>query len=165
MEMLEATIEELRGKAVRADVDPEIRLPIPARLPEAYVASVNQRLVLYKRLSSCRDDAEVDGIRDELLDRFGPLPVEAQNLIEVIRLKIVARKLGILAIDAQRGELVVTASDTTTLDPQRLVNLMTQAKSGVRVAPGHKIFAPAPAGEPILLVGAARRLLANLTGG
>ncbi len=108
MEMLEETIEELRGKAIRADVDPEIRLPIPARLPEAYVASVNQRLVLYKRLSSCRDDAEVDGIRDELLDRFGALPVEAQNLLEVIRLKIVARKLGILAIDAQRGELVVT---------------------------------------------------------
>ena len=71
----------------------EIRLPIPARLPEAYVASVNQRLVLYKRLASCRDDAEVDGIRDELLDRFGALPVEVQNLIEVIRLKIVARRL------------------------------------------------------------------------
>ena len=117
MEMLEQTIDELRGKAVAADVDPEIRLPVPARLPEAYVASVNQRLVLYKRLSSCRDDAEVDGIRDELLDRFGELPVEAQNLIEVIRLKIVARKLGILAIDAQRGELVLTAADTTTLDP------------------------------------------------
>ena len=42
---------------------------------------------------------------------------------------------------------------------------MTQASSGVRVAPGHKIYAPAPAGEPIPLVGAARRLLANLGGG
>ena len=127
--------------------------------------SVNQRLVLYKRLSSCRDDAEVDGIRDELLDRFGELPAEAQNLIEVIRLKIVARKLGILAIDAQRGELVLTAADSTKLDPQRLVNLMTQAKSGVRVAPGHKIFAPAPEGDPAELVAAARRLLANLGAG
>ena len=165
LEMLEQTIDELRGKVATADVDPEIRLPIPARLPEAYVASVNQRLVLYKRLASCRDDAEVDGIRDELLDRFGELPVEATNLIEVIRLKILARKLGIVAIDAQRGELVLTAADTTRLDPQRLVNLMTQARSGVRVAPGHKIFAPAPQGDPVALVGAARRLLANLGAG
>jgi len=163
MEMLEQTIEELRGKAVATEIDPEIRLPIPARLPEAYVPSVNQRLVLYKRLASCRDDAEVDGVRDELLDRFGALPVEAQNLIEVIRLKIVARRLGIVAVDAQKGELVLTAADTTTLDPQKLVNLMTHARSGVRVAPGHKIFAPAPPGEPIQLVGAARRLLANLS--
>jgi transcription-repair coupling factor (superfamily II helicase) len=87
------------------------------------------------------------------------------NLIEVIRLKILARKLGILAIDAQRGELVLTAADSTKLDPQRLVNLMTQARSGVRVAPGHKIFAPAPEGDPSELVGAARRLLANLGAG
>jgi transcription-repair coupling factor (superfamily II helicase) len=164
MEMLEQTIDELRGRAVAAEVDPEIRLPVPARLPEAYLPSVNQRLVLYKRLSSCRDDGEVDAIRDELLDRFGELPAEAQNLIEVIRLKIVARKLGILAIDTQRGELVITAADSTNLDPQRLVNLMTQARSGVRVAPGHKIFAPAPEGDAAELVGAARRLLANLGG-
>ncbi|HEY8154583.1 MAG TPA: transcription-repair coupling factor [Myxococcota bacterium] len=165
MEMLEQTIDELRGKVATAEVDPEIRLPVPARLPEAYVPSVNQRLVLYKRLSSCRDDAEVDGIRDELLDRFGELPVETKNLIEVIRLKILARKLGIVAIDAQRGELVLTAADDTRLDPQRLVNLMRQARSGVRVAPGHKIFAPAPQGEPAALVAAARRLLANLGAG
>jgi transcription-repair coupling factor (superfamily II helicase) len=163
MEMLEQTIDELRGKAVAAEIDPEIRLPVPARLPESYVASVNQRLVLYKRLASCRDDDEVDGIRDELLDRFGPLPDPAHNLIEVIRLKIAARRLGIVAIDAQRGELVLTAGEDTRLDPQRLVNLMTQARSGVRVAPGHKIFAPAPAGDAPALVGAAQRLLANLS--
>ena len=60
---------------------------------------------------------------------------------------------------------MLTAADTTRLDPQRLVNLMTQAKSGVRVAPGHKIFAPAPQGDPVALVGAARRLLANLGAG
>jgi transcription-repair coupling factor (superfamily II helicase) len=162
MEMLEQTIDELRGKTVSAEIDPEIRLPIPARLPEAYVGSVNQRLVLYKRLSSCREDADVDAIRDELLDRFGVLPPEAESLIEVIRLKIAARKLGIVAVDVQRGELVVTAGSETRVDPQRLVNLMTQAKSGVRVAPGHKIFAPLPKGDPDAVVGAARRLLANL---
>jgi transcription-repair coupling factor (superfamily II helicase) len=133
-------------------------------LPEAYVGSVNQRLVLYKRLASCRDDAEVDAIRDELLDRFGALPAEARSLLDVIRLKILARRLGIVAIDAQRGELVLTAGDDTRLDPQRLVNLMTQAGSGVRVAPGHKIFAPAPKSDAESLVGAARRLLANLGG-
>jgi transcription-repair coupling factor (superfamily II helicase) len=165
LEMLEQTIDELRGKVAAAEVDPEIRLPVPARLPEAYVASVNQRLVLYKRLASCRDDSEVDGIRDELLDRFGELPPETQNLTQVIRLKILARRLGILAIDVQRGELVLTAADATRLDPQRLVNLMTQAQSGVRVAPGHKIFAPAPQGDPVALVTAARRLLANLGAG
>jgi transcription-repair coupling factor (superfamily II helicase) len=162
MEMLRETIDELRGEVHEPEIDPEIRLPVPARLPEDYVPDVNQRLVLYKRLASCRDDAEVERIRDELLDRFGPMPVLAENLIEVIRLKIQARRLGVAAIDQQQGEIVLTAAEQTRVDPQRLVNLLTQAGAGLRVAPGHKIHAPAPKGGPQKLFRATRRLLANL---
>jgi transcription-repair coupling factor (superfamily II helicase) len=162
MEMLQETMDELRGEAHEAEIDPEIRLPVPARLPEDYVPDVSQRLVLYKRLASCRDDSEVDRIRDELLDRFGAMPAEAENLVEVIRLKIYARRLGVAAIDQQKGEIVLTAAEKTHVDPQRLVNLLTQARSGLRVTPGHKIYAPAPQGGPDKLFRATRRLLANL---
>jgi transcription-repair coupling factor (superfamily II helicase) len=168
MEMLQETIDELRGQSHAAEIDPEIRLPVAARLPEDYVAVVNQRLVLYKRLASCRDDAEVDRIRDELLDRFGALPADAENLLQVIRLKILAARLGIAAIDAGRGELVLSAAPTTNVDPQRLVNLLTQANGGLRVTPDHRIHAPLPAAagaDPAELFAAARRLLANLAGG
>jgi len=165
MEMLEATIDELRGKGHEVEVDPEIRLPVPARLPEAYVAAVSQRLVLYKRLASCRDDDEIARIRDELLDRFGRLPPETENLLDVIRLKIVARRLGIVAIDVARGEIVLTAGECTHVDPKRLLNLLRQGGGGLRVAPNHKIYAPLPKRSgPEALFGAARRLLDNLGG-
>jgi len=164
MEMLEEAIEELRGKPPRDEVDPEIRLPVAARLPESYVPDVNQRLVLYKRLASAPDGNDLDRVRDELLDRFGPLPEEAQHLIEVIRLKIAARSLGIAALEVARGELVLTASRTTQIDPQRLVNLMTQPASGIRVAPDHRILAPLPAADPRpeALFDAARAVLEQL---
>src|SRR5262249_49183914 len=112
MEMLQDTIDELRGTLREAEVDPEIRLPaaapgrrVPASRPEASAPDVSQRRILYKRLASCRDDAEVARIRDELLDRFGALPAEALNLLDVIRVKIRARRLGVVAIDAARGEI------------------------------------------------------------
>ncbi len=162
MEMLEQTIDELRGVMRDPEIDPEIRLPIPARLPDDYVPSVNQRLVLYKRLASCREDAEVDRIRDEILDRFGPLPAVGENLLRVIRLKVMARKLGVLAVDSANGEIVLTAAESTKIDPQLLVNLMTQAGSGLRVSPGHKIHAPALTRDPIEMCDAAQRLLVNL---
>jgi transcription-repair coupling factor (superfamily II helicase) len=162
MEMLERTIDELRGVAHETEIDPEIRLPVPARLPEAYVSAVNQRLVLYKRLASCRDEAEIERIRDEILDRFGPLPIEAENLFGVIRLKILARRLGVAAVDLADGEFVLSAAQTSKVDPERLLNLLTQAGGGMRVTPGHKIYAPAPSREPDLLIDSARRLLANL---
>jgi transcription-repair coupling factor (superfamily II helicase) len=160
--MLEETMDELRGKPRETELDPEIRLPIPARLPEAYVSAVSQRIVLYKRLASCRDDAEVDRIRDELLDRYGALPSEAEGLLEVIRLKIRARQLGVVTVDLRNGEIVLTAGEQSKVDPKRLLNLLKQAGAGMRVAPDHKIYAPAPDGDSTALFAAARNLLANL---
>ncbi len=165
MEMLAETIDELRGNARTAEVDPEIRLPVAARLPEDYVADVSQRLVLYKRLASAPDDAEVDTIRDELLDRYGPLPPEAEQLVEVIRLKIAARGLGVAAVDFRAGEIALTAGPQTRIDPKRLLNLMSRAASGVRVTPDQKIFARTASAEPSDLFAAARGLLQRLGAG
>jgi transcription-repair coupling factor (superfamily II helicase) len=164
MQMLEETIEELRGKVREAEIDPEIRLPVTARLPEAYVPEISQRLVLYKRLASARDDAEVDRVRDEILDRYGPLPADAENLLRVIRLKIAARRLGVAVVELVRGEIVLTAGVSPHIDPKRLVNLLTQAGGGLRVAPDHKIYLAVPSGEPAVLFESAGRLLANLAG-
>jgi transcription-repair coupling factor (superfamily II helicase) len=165
MDMLAETVEEMRGNVREAQLDPEIRLPVAARLPDRYVEDVSQRLVLYKRLASSPDDADVDRIRDELLDRYGPLPGEAEQLLEVIRLKIRARELGIAAVDWARGEIVMTAGPATRIDPKRLVGLMTRAGSGIRVAPDHKIYAPAETPDPEVLFPAAHRLLQRLSGG
>ena len=79
----------------------------------------------------------------------------------MIRIKTRARALGITAIDLARGELVLTAATTTKVDPQLLVNLMTQGGGGLRVSPGHKIHAPAPK-DPSQLFVATRQLLVNL---
>jgi len=164
MEMLEETIEELRGNLPEDSVDPEIRLPVAARLPDDYVPDVSQRLVLYKKLSSARDGHEVDRIRDEILDRYGAMPPDAENLVQVIRLKILARRIGVASITVVRGELVLQVSEKSRIDPQRLVALLTHGGSGIRVSPDHRIHAPAPGpegGAPALF-DAARETLRRL---
>jgi transcription-repair coupling factor (superfamily II helicase) len=149
MELLEETIEELRGNIAKVEIDPEIRLPVVARLPEAYVSDVSQRLVLYKRLASSRNETELGYVRDEILDRYGALPADAENLLGVIRLKIMARSLGVVGISTGRGELVLTVAESANIDPQRLVSLLTRAGANIRVSPDHKIRAPGPpAGSP-----------------
>ena len=163
LSMLEATIDELRGKPHEAEVDPEIRLPVTARLPESYVSAVSQRLVLYKRLASAPDEADLERIRDEILDRYGALPQEATNLVGVIRLKVLARNLGVGSVDLVRGELVLATGASSRVDPERLVNLLTQAGSGVHVTADHRILAPAPQeADADLLLASAERLLRDL---
>ena len=133
-------------------------------MPDMKIGAHLDRYVLYKRLASAPDDVEVDRIRDEILDRYGPLPPEARALLDVIRLKIAARRLGFIAVEIEKGELVLCAGDNPRFDPDRLLNLLTHANSGLRVSPDHKIYAPAPAGEPSRLVDAARQLLSRLEG-
>ena len=165
MEMLEETVEELRGHIHEEWIDPEIRLPVVAKLPDDYVPEVSQRLVLYKKLSSARDGHEVDRIRDEILDRYGVMPAEGENLLQVIRLKILARKVGIVSVSLARGELVLQVAESSQIDPQRLVQLLTHAGSGMRVSPDHRIFAPAPGpegGAPAIF-DAARAVLRRLS--
>ncbi len=139
MEMLEQAMAELRGKGLEETLEPEIRLPLPALFPESYAPDVNQRLVLYKQLSSARSNEELAAIRDDLLDRFGALPTEAQNLMEVIRLKIRCRQVGIEAVDVAGGALVLRVSEHARIDPKQLVRILHQPDTPVRVTPDHRI--------------------------
>jgi transcription-repair coupling factor (superfamily II helicase) len=162
MELLEETVEELRGTPRAAEVDPEIRLPVAARLPEAYVPEVSQRLVIYKRLASAQDREEVARIRDELLDRYGPLPREAENLTQVILVKLSARQLGLPSVDHAGGALVIQTGPTSRVDPARLVDLLNDPDSRVRMSPDQKILADAPDETPAVLFERALALLEAL---
>ena len=139
MEMLEQAIARLRGQEDAEAIEPEIRLPQPALLPESYVSEVSQRLVQYKRLSSARDDLELATLRADLLDRFGPLPVEAQNLLEVIRLKIRCRRLGIVSVDVKGNELQLKVAERAQVDPSRIVRLLGQPGSQLRAYPDRRL--------------------------
>ena len=162
MELLEEAIEELRGGQRALPIDPEIRLPVPARLPESYVPDVSQRLVLYKRLAGAPDAAEAEALRDELLDRFGPLPQEAEHLLDVIRLKIAARQLGVVAVELERDELVLTSAATSRVDPARLVEILTSRPGGLRVTPDGRVRGKLQDRSARALFAQAHRLLEEL---
>jgi transcription-repair coupling factor (superfamily II helicase) len=165
MEMLQETIDELRGEVHEEFIDPEVLLPIVARLPDDYVSEVNQRLVLYKRLSSAKDENEIRLIRDELLDRYGALPPEAENLLEVIQLKTMARQMGIESITLKQNQLVFQVAAASRIDVNRLVGLVSRKKSKLRVTPDQKIHAvlPKPNPTPQGLLEAARKALKSVS--
>jgi transcription-repair coupling factor (superfamily II helicase) len=150
MEMVEQAIAELKGEGIEEALEPEIRLPIPALLPDSYVPEVSHRLVLYKQLSATRDFEELEALRADLMDRFGPLPAETRNLIEVIRLKIRARQLGIETIETARGELIFKVTEQTKIDPHRLARILERPGCPLRVTPDHRILSPLRKSEDAL---------------
>jgi transcription-repair coupling factor (superfamily II helicase) len=139
MEMLEQAIARLRGQEEPDAIEPEIRLPQAALLPESYVPEVSQRLALYKQLSGARDDGELAALRGDLLDRFGPLPVEARNLLEVIRLKIRCRRLGVTSVEVKNGELLFQVGERAQIDPSRIVRMIGQPGAQLRAYPDRRL--------------------------
>ncbi len=106
LEILQRTIEELQGKEITEEIEPEVNLKVAAFFPDSYVPDVEQRLHLYRKLALAQDLNALEAFRLELLDRFGQLPPEAINLIDLSLIKIYLRALGIQKLD-RRGQEVI----------------------------------------------------------
>ncbi|MEE9613830.1 MAG: transcription-repair coupling factor [Thermodesulfobacteriota bacterium] len=85
--LLEEAVGELKGETIEDEIQPEINLKVSQYIPEEYIPDTRQRLNCYKRLASVKTVEEVDGLGEELLDRYGEIPVFVENLLEVSRLK------------------------------------------------------------------------------
>jgi transcription-repair coupling factor (superfamily II helicase) len=114
-------------------VTTEINLHAPARLPELYCSDIHERLVLYKRLASCESIEELDLLREELVDRFGPVPEPAQALIACHRLRLLARPLGVRKIDAGPERSTLQFVKEPPFDAGKLI-LLVQKDGRVRFA-------------------------------
>jgi transcription-repair coupling factor (superfamily II helicase) len=126
--LLAEAVRELAGNRTDATVDPVISVAVEGFLSEEYVPEVNQRLALYKRLAGATSDAEVADLRAELADRFGPLPAPADQLLDIVRIRVAARSVGIEKVEAGEGKALVTFSPVTKLDPEHLVRVIQRSR-------------------------------------
>jgi transcription-repair coupling factor (superfamily II helicase) len=102
----------------------EVELRLPALLPESYVADVPVRLALYKRLAAAPDNLAIDGLTEEIVDRFGPLPPPATNLLRVARLKLAARAIGIRRLDLGPQGGYALFEEQNQVDPKAVIRLV-----------------------------------------
>ncbi|MFV1921563.1 MAG: transcription-repair coupling factor [Methylotenera sp.] len=109
-------------------VTTEINLHTPALLPSDYCPDIHERLVIYKRLANCEDNDALDEMQEELIDRFGLLPEPGQALIACHRLRIAAKPLGIVKIDASDAAIQLQFNPKTDIDPLKLINLLQRDK-------------------------------------
>ena len=131
--LLAEAVQELRGDPTTVAVEPIISVQVEGFLPEEYVPEVNQRLAFYKRLAGAAGDGELTDLRAELLDRFGPLPEPAEQLIDIVRIRIEARPLAIERVEAGEGRAVITFSPATSIEPQRLVAAIQASRGRLRM--------------------------------
>ena len=111
----------------------EINLHVPALLPAEYCGDVNERLTLYKRLANCTTLDALEGMQEELVDRFGKLPEAARALIETHRLRILSAPLGVARIDAAAEAVVMSFVPNPPLPPEKIIRFI-QSRRDVKLS-------------------------------
>src|SRR5690554_5460361 len=138
MEMLEQAVKALREGKEPALEDllqeqTDVDLRIPALLPDTYIADVNTRLSIYKRIASSTSHDALDEIQVELIDRFGLLPEPVKNLIRVAEIRQRAQQLGIRKVDSGPQGINFEFSKETKIPPEYLIQLIQQAPQDYRI--------------------------------
>ncbi len=105
--LLKKTIDSIQGKKVVSFADTKIEIPNLAKLPEWYVNEISLRIEIYQRLGDAENEAEVELIKNELIDRFGKLPIEAEWLITIAKVRVFAASKGITSIKLEKHTLIV----------------------------------------------------------
>jgi transcription-repair coupling factor (superfamily II helicase) len=149
MQLLDQAIRGLKGETVEEE-NPEINLKVDIRVPEDYLPQVNLRLNLYKRLASVESLEEIDRIREEAVDRFGPVPGPIENLLRYGALKFLAKKLRLRSVDRAERRVVFKFRPETPVDWSRVTPLLKR-HSGSLTPDGVMSLALREASERALL--------------
>jgi len=134
VKLLEQAILELRGEVPLESSRAALNLRLEMRLPPEYVPETHQRLSIYKRVSQLRDATEIEPLRAELRDRYGPPPPEVEGLLRYAELRLRAESVRISEANLSAGTLVLRFDHHTPVRPEALVRL-AQGRRGAAILP------------------------------
>ena len=159
--MLEEAVAAMKGGDLEADDkwSPEIQLGTSIMIPEAYVADLQLRLGLYRRLSGLEKRSEIDAFAAELVDRFGPLPPEVEHLLDVLEIKGLCRAAGIAKVDAGPKGALITLHKARFANPEGLIAFVQGSRGTLKVQPDQRLVYRAEWDLPELRLKGVRTLV------
>ena len=108
--LLEEVINETKGIKIKEEQDVQIDLNVSCYIPDSYIPSNNQKIEIYQEIALCDTDKKIQDVTDEIIDRFGDIPEETKNLLEIASIKISCRILGIIKISQRLSGIVFNFS-------------------------------------------------------
>lgn len=162
--MLEEAVAELRnGEAAAEDQwSPQISIGASVLIPESYVADLNVRMALYRRLGDLSEDRDIEAFAAELVDRFGPLPEEAEHLLEIVAIKARCRRAGVAKVDAGPKGAVIAFRDDKFANPAGLVAFISSAAADIKLRPDQRLVFRQNWPDEKARIRGCRKLLATL---
>ncbi|MCO5733743.1 transcription-repair coupling factor [Rhizobium sp. SSA_523] len=164
-QMLEEAVAEVKGEDDIHDTgwSPQISVGITVMIPEDYVPDLHLRMGLYRRLGELTDLSEIDGFGAEMVDRFGPMPVEVQNLLKVVYIKSLCRTANVEKLEAGPKGIVLQFRDKQFPNPAALVGYIAKQGTMAKIRPDHSVFLTRDLPTPERRLATAAQIMAQLS--
>ena len=104
--LLDEVVKELQGEEVIHETEVQIDLDATCYIPDSYISDSSQKIEMYQEIASCKNEEDIQNVIDEMIDRFGNMPNEIENLLEIARIKILCKKLNISKVQGKRNFVV-----------------------------------------------------------
>ncbi len=163
VKLLEQTILELKGEPAAEATRATLNLRQDLRVPESYVPDVNQRMSLYKRVSQVRDAAEIDALRTEVRDRYGPPPPAVEDLLSYGALRLRTAELKLAQVDVSGTNLLLRPAPQAP--PIDALVALVRSIPGAALSPDGLVRVPLAGAEPLVALEAVLGRLAALSAG
>jgi transcription-repair coupling factor (superfamily II helicase) len=169
-QMLEDAVKALRsgetldGHEVADDWSPQIDIGAAVLIPEGYVEDLSTRLSLYRRLADLTEEADRESFAAELIDRFGPLPEETKQLLEITAVKILCKRLGVAKVSAGPKGALLAFRPNAPLDGTKLIAYVQRRSNVLKLRPDMKLVAGGAWPDASSRLTAVKNLLKDMSG-
>ncbi len=141
-EMLQEAIQALQSGVEEPSAEawsPQIATGTPVTIPETYVEDPQLRVGLYRRMATLESDDEIEGFAAELIDRFGPMPPEVDQLMKLVAIKALCRRANVEKVDAGPKGVIIAFRENAFANPQGLVRFVSEQGRDAKVRPDMKV--------------------------
>ena len=104
--LLDEVLKEIKGIEVQQEVEVQIDLDVTSYIPDEYISDSSQKIEMYQNIALCRNEEDIQNVIDEMIDRFGNIPNEIENLLEIARIKMMCKKANIGKVQSRKGFVV-----------------------------------------------------------
>lgn len=162
LKLMENSMAELKGEKVQESLEPEININMPASIPESYIADIDQRLSAYRRLAKMTELNEIADFKAELMDRFGDLNTETENLLLKIMLRVLAIKAGVNRVDLKGRQLLLSFSQAHQKNPSGIVDMILSEQDRFEITPDHILKVKLKKGNISFLISQTKNILKEI---
>ncbi len=133
--LLDEVVKEMQGVQVEEEPDVQIDLNVSSYIPDEYIEAGSQKIEIYQNIALCRTEEDVQNVTDEILDRYGNMPKEVENLLEIARIKELCLNKNILKV-SQKREAIVFNFEPSKFNMDIVDNLIKEFRNRIKFSPG-----------------------------